>query len=175
MLLWRWLGILLWQYYLQARCPSCHETKSIKALKALELCTYMSTSSISFITLSLFHSRLKTNLFHKSFPHRLYVPTQLPSHTLNLVLTGYVLRWHYWKWFRLLQHVTIALCPSVILVYSTKATWQEMHLGGTFMCSQVTLSQTARHWSPVTSVRLWQREFDLACPKPSNQSLNLIL
>jgi len=27
----------------------------------------------------------------------------------------------------------------------------------------------------VTSVRLWQREFDLACPKPSNQSLNLIL
>jgi len=27
----------------------------------------------------------------------------------------------------------------------------------------------------VTSVRLWQREFDLACPKPSKLSLNLIL
>ena len=46
-----------------------------------------------------------------------------------------------------------------------------------FPCSEKSLSIPGFPglWPPVTSARLWQREFDLACPKPSNQSLNLIL
>jgi len=36
-------------------------------------------------------------------------------------------------------------------------------------------SLAVHNYGGVTSVRLWQREFDLACPKPSKLSLNLIL
>jgi len=57
--------------------------------------------------------------------------------------------------------------PGCCRVYWTM--WRIWHL----MCRVWTL--TCRVTNNVTSVRLWQREFDLACPKPSNQSLNLIL
>ena len=52
--------------FLQAGCPSCHQTNSVKALKALP--TVILTVIWYSITHLLFHSRLKTFLLCKSFP-----------------------------------------------------------------------------------------------------------